>query len=351
MSAGYFGPNRTKLSLSSLHSSLITGTHILHSHAILDAYSHLSVRNPDSTDTFFLASSTSPSCLTSASQIHEFKFADGSPLDSASAATASAPSPATSTDERFIDAELYKRFPGVNCVVHSHAPAVLPFCTAKVPLKPVIPGAGFLGAEAPAWDIASAYSHGILASAAGGDGGDKHDRLVRSPNLGAAFAIKFSKTSTSSGFVYAKLSESVSSLGIGGGGGKGKDGDGGSLPEPDWPVLLMRGHGFTVAARGIEEAVYMAINTVVNAQVQREALQMSGSYFGGTVEGSVPEKGGAIKGGKVKVSEEVQYLTAKEAKDAWETARESGWLERGWMEWKRMVERNPLYENAVEVEA
>lgn len=348
MSEGYFGTHRTKLSLDELHSGLITANHILHQHdAILDAYSHISVRNPDSTDTFFLADDLPPAAVSSASDLREFKFDDGSTLDANDRDVATT-LPTATASERWIDAELYKRFPGVNCVVHSHAADVLPFCTAKVPLKPVVAAAGFLGSEAPAWDIASAYKSGIFSGSSsgggsGGGGGEKHDRLVRSQNLGAAFAIKFSKTSTSSGFIYSKLSESVSSVT---GSHKEKEGQ----TEPDYPVMLMRGHGFTVAARGIEEAVYMAIHTVLNARVQREALQMSGVYFGSAVEGSVPEKGGSIKGGKVKPTEEVQYLSAKEAADAWETGRENGWLERGWLEWKKVVERSPIYENQIQSE-
>ena len=343
MSKGYFDTSRSKLSLDDLYSGLITANHILHHYSILDAYSHISVRNPDSTDTFFLADTTPAAAIASASDLLEFKFDDGSPLDANNESSSSSALPRVS--ERWIDSELYKRFAGVNCVVHSHSPDVLPFCTAKVPLKPVIASAGFLGSEAPAWDIASAYKSGIFSGGGGGgaSGGEKHDRLVRSQNLGAAFAIKFGRTSTSSGFLYSKLSEGVSSV-------TGSHKDKEAQTEPDYAVMLMRGHGFTVAARGIEEAVYMAIHTVLNARVQRESLQMSGVYFGSTVEGSVPEKGGSIKSGKAKPAEEVQYLSVKEATDAWETARESGWLERGWLEWRKVVERNPLYENEVKSE-
>lgn len=333
MSEGYFGHQRSKLNLDDLYAGLITGNHILHYHAVLDAQSHISVRNPDSNDTFFLADTTPPSVVSSSSDLIEFRFDDGSPLDSSLALC--------DISERWIDSEIYKRFPGVNCVIHSHSPEILPFCTAKIPLRPVIAAAGFLGGEAPAWDISSAYSSGIFPGSGNSD--EKHDRLVRSQNLGAAFAIKFSKTSTSSGFIYSKLSESVSSV-------TGTHKDKELQAEPDHAVMLMRGHGFTVAARGIEEAVYMAVYSVINARVQKEALQMNESYFGGVVEGSVPEKGGSIKGGKIKNLEAIQYLSAKEARDAWETERQNGRLARTWREWERMVERNPLYENKVKIE-
>lgn len=51
--------------------------------------------------------------------------------------------------ERFIHGEIYKKFPDVNCVVHSHAEAVLPYVTSGVPLMPVFHMAGFLGEYTP----------------------------------------------------------------------------------------------------------------------------------------------------------------------------------------------------------
>lgn len=51
--------------------------------------------------------------------------------------------------ERYIHSEIYKRFPAINSVVHSHARDVLPYCTSGVPLKNTIHMAGFLGEFAP----------------------------------------------------------------------------------------------------------------------------------------------------------------------------------------------------------
>ena len=47
--------------------------------------------------------------------------------------------------ERHIHSEIYKRFPNINSVVHSHASDVLPYCVSGVPLKNTIHMAGFLG--------------------------------------------------------------------------------------------------------------------------------------------------------------------------------------------------------------
>ena len=39
-------------------------------------------------------------------------------------------------------------------------------------------------------------------------------------------------------------------------------------------IVLMRGHGFTVVGRSIQEAVYNAINTVLNARVEMDARRL-----------------------------------------------------------------------------
>jgi len=47
--------------------------------------------------------------------------------------------------ERFIHGEIFRMYPSVNCVIHSHAEAVLPYATSGVPLVPLFHMAGFLG--------------------------------------------------------------------------------------------------------------------------------------------------------------------------------------------------------------
>lgn len=47
--------------------------------------------------------------------------------------------------ERFIHSEIYKRFPEINSVVHSHSQAVLPYTMNGVQMEPAFHIAGFLG--------------------------------------------------------------------------------------------------------------------------------------------------------------------------------------------------------------
>jgi len=78
--------------------------------------------------------------------------------------------------ERCIHSEIYKKFPNVNAVVHSHSRDVLPYCITDVPLKPTIHMGGFLGSAAtPVWDIKSAYSS---------SNDERHDLLVRTTAQG-----------------------------------------------------------------------------------------------------------------------------------------------------------------------
>lgn len=48
--------------------------------------------------------------------------------------------------ERFIHSEIYKKYHGVQSVVHAHAEAVLPFSISSIPLRPVFHMAGVMGA-------------------------------------------------------------------------------------------------------------------------------------------------------------------------------------------------------------
>ena len=66
----------------------------------------------------------------------EFRIEDGSPADTTLK---------IGWSERYIHSEIYKRFPAVNSVVHSHSSDVLPYTVADVTLRPMIHMAGFLG--------------------------------------------------------------------------------------------------------------------------------------------------------------------------------------------------------------
>ena len=124
--------------------------------------------------------------------------------------------------ERFIHSEIYRAKPEVGAVVHSHSPAVLPFTVvASARLRPICHVCGFLANVGAPFD---------LADFAGPDS----DLLVSAPSYGEALATHFG------------LSQ----------------------------VVLMRGHGFTVVGATLQEAVFRAVYTVRNSEIQRAAMAL-----------------------------------------------------------------------------
>lgn len=108
-----------------LFSSLITANHILHHHAVLDAYGHISVRNPQNPATFFVSRLLAPALIASREDIEEYHVEDASPVKK---------EVPEGYAERFIHSELYKRYANVNSVIHSHSEAVIPFSISSVPV-------------------------------------------------------------------------------------------------------------------------------------------------------------------------------------------------------------------------
>jgi len=106
---------------------LVVANRILANENVVDAYGHVSVRNPNNPDRYYLSCSRSPE-LVQRSDIMEFEL-DGTPVDGDSR---------NPYLERFIHGATYELNPDVNAVVHSHAEEVLPFTITSQPLLPVI---------------------------------------------------------------------------------------------------------------------------------------------------------------------------------------------------------------------
>jgi len=124
------------VNITAVFSTLITANHILHYNKVLDAYGHISVRNPKNNLTFFLARDIAPALVSSPKDIVEYYISNASSVD---------PNAPTGYIERYIHSEVLKRFPEVNSVIHSHSEIIIPYSVVDVPLEPVIHMAGFLG--------------------------------------------------------------------------------------------------------------------------------------------------------------------------------------------------------------
>ena len=130
---------------------LVIGNRILATENILDAYGHISARNPDNPENYFLSSSRSPE-LVQYSDIMEFRL-DGIPIGN---------DKRTPYLERFIHGAIYERNPETSAVVHSHAEEVLPYTISSQSLVPVIHSAGIIGPMMPVWDIADRFGDTTL---------------------------------------------------------------------------------------------------------------------------------------------------------------------------------------------
>ena len=198
--------------LDTVIQDLVIANRILAREEVVDAYGHVSIRNPDNPKHFFLARSLAPE-LVERHDIVELGL-DGQPVRDEKRALYL---------ERFIHAAIYEARPDIHSVVHAHAEDILPFGIAQAtPLRPVIHSGSFIGANVPVWDIADKFGDTNL--------------LV---------------TNMAQGRDLAKC------LGAGN-------------------VALMRGHGFASAARSIIEVVRLSVYLPRNARVQMNALRMGG---------------------------------------------------------------------------
>ena len=201
---------------AALVGDLVTANRILFNHGVVDAFGHVSIRHDKAADRFLLARNLAPALVTP-DDILEFDL-DGNPL-------AAKGRPVYL--ERFIHGEIYRARPDVMAVVHSHAPAVVPFgAVASEHLTPIWHMSGFLGQGVPVFEIRDTAGPGS-------------DLLIRSGDLGAALAQVLGSSS----------------------------------------VVLMRGHGATIVGSDLKQAVFRAVYTQINAELQLQAKILGPATF------------------------------------------------------------------------
>jgi ribulose-5-phosphate 4-epimerase/fuculose-1-phosphate aldolase len=225
---------------------LVAANHILYDHGVVDAFGHVSARHDKDPSRFLLARNIAPGSVTEA-DVLEFHVKDGAPVNP------NGPRPYL---ERFIHSEIFRARPDVNAVVHSHSHSIVPLSISKaVRLRAVSHMAGFIGPEAPLFEIRDA-------------GGSATDLLIRSVALGTALADTLGAHN----------------------------------------IVVMRGHGSTVAAPSVPLVVYRAIYAELNARYQTAAM----------------------------LHGEITALTAEEAKACVDATE--GQVHRPWELWTRQAE-------------
>src|SRR5438093_1369289 len=145
---------------------LVAANRILVDQSVLDGYGHVSARHDRDPNRYLMSRSLGPELVTAA-DIMEYDL-DSNPVDAKGR---------TSVLERYIHGEIYKVRPDVTVVIHSHAPAVIPFSVTKVPLRPVYHMASFLWVGVPVWDVRSVKDPDAAAL------------LVRNSVLGHSLAV------------------------------------------------------------------------------------------------------------------------------------------------------------------
>ena len=195
-----------------LINDLVIANRILANENVCDAYGHVSIRNPNNPNTFFMARSLAPELVTG-QDIVELDL-DGNPVGDESRHLYL---------ERFIHGSILEARPDVMSVVHAHAEDILPFGIADgTPLRPVIHSGSFIGAHVPVWDIADRFGDTNL--------------LVANVEQGRDLAKTLAENN----------------------------------------VALMRGHGFAAAARSLIEVVRMSVYLPRNARALSAALRLGG---------------------------------------------------------------------------
>ena len=198
--------------ISALVRDLVVANRILARENVVDAYGHVSVRHPDDPRRFLLATSIAPE-MVEEEHIVEFNL-DCTPVR---------PDGRPLYHERFIHGGIYETRPDVQAVVHAHSEDVLPFSISATPLRPVIHSGSFMGAQVPVWDMADRF-------------GPDTNMLVTNMEQARDLARALGPHN----------------------------------------VALMRGHGFSAAARSLIVVVRMAVYVPRFARVLTNALCLGG---------------------------------------------------------------------------
>ena len=125
----------------SIQASLATANRILAREGVLDAFGHVSTRNPENPQRFYLARSLAPELVTEA-DIFEFDLNSH----------VVQPTQVPLYSERVIHGAIYKLRPDVNAVCHHHAASMMPFCLTSLKLRVVTQLGASMGKRIPVWD-------------------------------------------------------------------------------------------------------------------------------------------------------------------------------------------------------
>jgi HCOMODA/2-hydroxy-3-carboxy-muconic semialdehyde decarboxylase len=227
---------------------LVAANRILYTKNIVDGLGHVSARHDKDPNLYVMAAEKAPGLVSR----EDLAIYD---LDS-NAQTLKERRP---YNERFIHGEIYKARPDIKSVIHCHTPSLVTFCVCQVPLRPLYHMSGFLGRGVARFEIREFAKEAT-------------DMLVSSPQLGVSLAKVLG----------------------------------------DKQIVLMRGHGATMAGQSVKHSVYRAIYAALNATMQMDAMRMG----------------------------EISFLSDEEAMKGMDI--NDRFVERSWALWKLEAAQKPL---------
>ena len=115
------------IELRELIDELVIANHVLANEKVVDSFGHISVRNPENPNHYFLSCSRSPEIVCS-NDIMEFDL-EGNSVDNSSLRP---------YGERFIHGAILEARPDIQSVVHNHSLSVIPFSVTNTPLQPCL---------------------------------------------------------------------------------------------------------------------------------------------------------------------------------------------------------------------
>ena len=121
---------------------IVIANRILAREEVVDAFGHISIRNPDNPEQYLLSQARAPE-LVESSDIVAFTQA-GEGIDMGDRRPYS---------ERMIHGAIFEARPDVNVVIHNHSYEVIPFAVTDTPMRPVTHTCAPIGADIPVWDM------------------------------------------------------------------------------------------------------------------------------------------------------------------------------------------------------
>ena len=125
---------------------LVTANRILAHEGVVDAFGHVSFRDPGNPGRYWLSRSRAPE-LVVAEDLMEYTL-EGDPVDQRDRPMYA---------ERSIHGGIYQARPDVQAVIHNHSTAVIPYGVTGTPLRPIFHLAAVIGEQVPVWDIRDAF--------------------------------------------------------------------------------------------------------------------------------------------------------------------------------------------------